>query len=100
MVPLLYISFCGRYPTAQTCRVKACFRLGRLRYMELLKIGWSVIIIFFALILVFIWSKVIVISHKLTAVVELLQKSETIDKEFDSAPQTLDTTAQKNVNTQ
>lgn len=47
--------------------------------MEILKILWTITFFFFTLILIFIWSKIIVVSNKLKAVSTLVAESEKIE---------------------
>ena len=47
--------------------------------MEILKILWTTTFFFFTLILIFIWSKIIVVSNKLKAVSSLVAESEKIE---------------------
>ncbi|MBN1982224.1 MAG: hypothetical protein JW795_11875 [Chitinivibrionales bacterium] len=63
--------------------------------MELVKAGWGILFLFFTLILVFMWSKIIVISQKLALIFELLDKSESIEKEDSSSQQDQAITPQK-----
>jgi hypothetical protein len=48
---------------------------------ELLKFLWVVNFLFFALVLVFLWSKVVIISRRLKAIRRLISIGEEIDKE-------------------
>jgi len=48
---------------------------------ELLKFLWVVNFLFFALVLVFLWSKVVIINKRLKAIRRLLSIGEEIDKE-------------------
>lgn len=47
--------------------------------MEILKILWTITFFFFTLILIFLWSKIIVVSNKLKAVSTLVAESEKIE---------------------
>ncbi len=51
--------------------------------MEVLKLLWTITFFFFTLILIFIWSKVIVISNKLKAVSSLIEVSEKVELDED-----------------
>jgi hypothetical protein len=46
--------------------------------MEELKIVWSVIFFFFMLILIFTWSKIVVISNRIKKVILLIDKFDQI----------------------
>ena len=48
---------------------------------ELLKFLWVVNFLFFSLILIFLWSKVVVVNKRLKAVRRLLVIGEEIDRE-------------------
>ena len=50
--------------------------------MELIKILWVVIFLFFSLILMFIWGKLFVIHKKVSAVREILTKNQVLDEEY------------------
>ncbi|MCL2220233.1 MAG: hypothetical protein FWC23_08985 [Chitinispirillia bacterium] len=50
---------------------------------ELLKFLWVVNFLFFSLILIFLWSKVVIINKRLRAIKKLLAIGEEIDREFE-----------------
>ncbi len=47
--------------------------------MEILQLLWTITFFFFTLILIFIWSKVIVVSNKIKAVTDLIEKFSTVN---------------------
>jgi len=49
---------------------------------ELLKFLWVVNFLFFSLILIFLWSKVVIVNKRLKAVQRLLAIGEEIEKEY------------------
>jgi len=50
---------------------------------ELLKFLWVINFLFFSLILIFIWSKVVIINKRLRAIKKLLAIGDEIDREFE-----------------
>jgi len=50
---------------------------------ELLKFLWVINFLFFSLILIFLWSKVVIINKRLRAIKRLLSIGEEIDREFE-----------------
>ncbi len=47
--------------------------------MEYVKLLWIIIFFFFSLCLIFIWSKILVIAKRTTAVSELLERFNQLD---------------------
>ena len=46
--------------------------------MELVKIAWVVIFLFFSLTLIFVWSKMYIITRKIKAIDGLLTQTEAV----------------------
>ena len=51
---------------------------------KLLQFLWVINFLFFTLILIFLWSKVIIINKRLRAIRRLLAIGEEIDQEFEN----------------
>ena len=51
--------------------------------MELIQFLWIIIFLFFSLILILIWSKIIVIHKRLKAIRKILALSRELDEEYD-----------------
>ncbi|MDR2577604.1 MAG: hypothetical protein LBC70_02175 [Chitinispirillales bacterium] len=50
---------------------------------ELLRFLWVINFLFFTLILIFLWSKIIIINKRLRAIQKLLSIGDEIDREFE-----------------
>jgi len=50
---------------------------------ELLKFLWVINFLFFSLILIFLWSKVVIINKRLRAIRKLINIADEIDREFE-----------------
>jgi hypothetical protein len=53
--------------------------------MEYIRILWIIVFFFFSLSLIFIWSKILVLFRRITAIHNLLQNCENIVKELGKA---------------
>lgn len=50
---------------------------------ELLRFLWVINFLFFTLILIFLWSKIVIINKRLRAIQKLLSIGDEIDREFE-----------------
>ena len=53
--------------------------------MEYVRILWIIVFFFFSLSLIFIWSKILVLFRRTTAILNLLQNCDNLAKELSDA---------------